>query len=119
MKFKKLGFQDQEDWTLVENEERSVGTCYVSTAVFASVQDSTSTKLQRQSSSSKSSLFKQPFQSKFKKLGFQDQEDGTILEGEERSVGNCYVSTGAFGGVTYSPPTTLQRNHIVIKVQSF
>ncbi|GIP16991.1 hypothetical protein J40TS1_26330 [Paenibacillus montaniterrae] len=53
---------------------------------------------------------------KVQKFGFQDQEDGTILEGEERSVGKCYVSTAAFGSVTYSPSTTLQRNSIVIKV---
>ncbi|GIP16597.1 hypothetical protein J40TS1_22390 [Paenibacillus montaniterrae] len=56
---------------------------------------------------------------KVQKFGFQDQEDGTILEGEERSVGKSYVSTGAFGSVTYSPSTKLQRKHLVIKVELF
>ncbi|GIP14779.1 hypothetical protein J40TS1_04210 [Paenibacillus montaniterrae] len=55
----------------------------------------------------------------FQMFGFQDQEDGTILEGEERSVGTSYVSTGAFGSVPYSPSTKLQRNYIVIKVGYF
>ncbi|WP_213519628.1 hypothetical protein [Paenibacillus montaniterrae] len=47
MKVQKFGFQDQEAWTLVENEERSVEQSYVSTAVFASVQDSPPNPLQR------------------------------------------------------------------------
>ncbi|GIP18281.1 hypothetical protein J40TS1_39230 [Paenibacillus montaniterrae] len=102
----KPGFQDQEAWTLVENEERSVGKSYVSTAVFASVQDSPSNPLQRSHI-----VIKPPL-----KPGFQDQEDGTILEGEERSVDTYYVSTGALGSVTYSPSNPLQRNYIVIKV---
>src|SRR5690606_3408900 len=42
--------------------------------------------------------------------GFQDQEDGTILETEERSVRYWYVSTGGFGSVPYSPSIKLQRN---------
>src|SRR5690606_13518506 len=39
-------------WTMVENEERSVGNTYMSTGIFASVQDSTTTKLQRNTSRS-------------------------------------------------------------------
>ncbi|WP_213519138.1 hypothetical protein [Paenibacillus montaniterrae] len=115
-RFKKLGFQDQEAWTLVENEERSVEKSYVSTGIFASVQDSPSTTLQRNRIVIKVMLFKLPLPIEVQNFGFQDQEDGTILEGEERSVGKSYVSTGAFGSVTYSPSNTLQRNHIVIKV---
>ncbi|GIP14854.1 hypothetical protein J40TS1_04960 [Paenibacillus montaniterrae] len=49
----------------------------------------------------------------------QDQEAWTLVENEERSVGTSYVSTAAFGSVTYSPPTKLQRNRIVIKVLNF
>gem|GEM_PF-960800 len=54
IRFKTLGFQDQEAWTLVENEQRSVRIRYVSSGIFASVQDSTPNKLQRITSSSKS-----------------------------------------------------------------
>ncbi|GIP16834.1 hypothetical protein J40TS1_24760 [Paenibacillus montaniterrae] len=52
-------------------------------------------------------------------MGFQDQEDGTLVESEERSVGTCYVSTAVFASVTYSPSSNPQRNYIVIKVQLF
>ncbi|MFC6332180.1 hypothetical protein ACFP56_06060, partial [Paenibacillus septentrionalis] len=62
MKVQKFGFQDQEAWTLVENEERSVDVDYVSTAVFASVQDSPSITQQRESSSSKSNFLNYLFQ---------------------------------------------------------
>ena len=104
-----LGFQDQEAWTLVEKEERSVRIRYASTGVFASVQDSTSTKLQRITSSSKSSNFKLLLQWRFKMIGFQDQEDGSRLVSEERSVRYWYVSTTAHLSVTYSTSTKLQR----------
>jgi len=46
-------------------------------------------------------------------FGFQYQEDGPILENEERSVERCYVSTAVFGSETYSMPNmlkVLQRN---------
>src|SRR5690606_29749332 len=49
-------------------------------------------------------------------FGFQDQEDGELLESEERSVGTYYVSTEAFGSAPYSTPTKLQRINVVIKV---
>ncbi|GIP16990.1 hypothetical protein J40TS1_26320 [Paenibacillus montaniterrae] len=62
MKVQKFGFQDQEAWTLVENEERSVGTSYVSTGIFASVQDSPSTKLQRNRIVIKVGFLNIPFQ---------------------------------------------------------
>src|SRR5690606_39502433 len=42
-----FGFQDQEACTLVDNEQRSVRSGYVSSRVVASVQDSTSITLQR------------------------------------------------------------------------
>ncbi|GIP16833.1 hypothetical protein J40TS1_24750 [Paenibacillus montaniterrae] len=66
--------------------------------------------------SSSKSDFERSSSNKGSKFGFQDQEDGTILEGEERSVGTCYVSTGALGSVTYSPSCNPHRNYIVIKV---
>jgi len=35
-------------------------------------------------------------------FGFQDQEDGAILENEEHSVRYWYVSTEVFGSASYS-----------------
>jgi len=45
-----MSFQYQEAGVLVENEERSVETYYVSIEVFASATDSTSNTLQRSAS---------------------------------------------------------------------
>jgi len=53
---------------------------------------------------------------KVQKFGFQDQEDGAILEIEERSVRTWYVSTESFGSEQDSTSAKLQRNLIVIKV---
>ncbi|WP_213516218.1 hypothetical protein [Paenibacillus montaniterrae] len=100
----------QEDGTILEGEERSVGTCYVSTAAFGSVTYSPSNPLHRNYIVIKVDHFKLPLPMRFKMFGFQDQEDGTILEGEERSVGTCYVSTEAFGSVTYSPSNPPRSN---------
>jgi len=56
-----------------------------------------------------SRIFELPLPMRVQNYGVQDQEDGTILESEERSVRFWYVSTGAFGSVPYSTSTTLQR----------
>ena len=57
-----------------------------------------------------SRIFELPLPIKVQKLGFQDQEDGTLVENEERNVRFWYVSTTDFGSVTYSPPTNPQRS---------
>ncbi len=44
---------------------------------------------------------------KFKKTGCQRQEGWTMVETEERSVGNTYVSTGSFASVQDSTPNRL------------
>jgi len=41
-------------------------------------------------------------------LGFQHREGRTLVEKEERSVRNWYVSTGFFASVRDSMPTKLQ-----------
>ena len=56
MKFKMLGFQDQEATVKLGNEERSVRFWYVSTGGSRWTLASPSTKLQRITSSSKSNI---------------------------------------------------------------
>src|SRR5690606_23310123 len=98
---------DQEDGELVENEEHSVRLVYVSNGVFASSPYSTSSMLQHMTSSSKSG-FLTSSSNWVKKFGFQDQEDGELVENEERSVRLVYVSTGIFASSPYSTSNPLQ-----------
>ncbi|GIP17911.1 hypothetical protein J40TS1_35530 [Paenibacillus montaniterrae] len=66
----------QEAWALVESEERSVGTYYVNTAAFASVQDSPPTKLQRKTASSKSSFLNYLSNKRSKSWAFRTKKLG-------------------------------------------
>ncbi|GIP17864.1 hypothetical protein J40TS1_35060 [Paenibacillus montaniterrae] len=59
----------------------------MSTGALGSVTYSTPTKLQRNHIVIKVGFLNYPFQLRFKKLGFQDQEAWTLVENEERSVG--------------------------------
>ena len=56
-----------------------------------------------------SRTFNLPIKMKVQKFGFQYQEDGVLVENEERSVRSWYVSTEDFAIAPYSMPSMLLR----------
>ncbi|MFC6331718.1 hypothetical protein ACFP56_03715 [Paenibacillus septentrionalis] len=121
-----FGFQDQEDWPLVEIEERSVRFWYVSYNVFAENilrKHCPSVAFHIRCRVYVNALLRNqlrtielPLPIEVQLFGFQDQEDWPLVEIEERSVRFWYVSTGVFASVQASMSNPLHRMHIVIKV---